>query len=106
VPELNLALFVEENGKNRSSTSDTMLLYDLASTLLALAGKCRAQQLSGRALRRLPVLALARYIGIGVSTSSTTSNLNNSRFQTDIHLWLDAMDKVLDDRAADHGKLL
>lgn len=104
-----------------------MLAYSeqgLALTLLALADKCRvgspillvvfvaeklpqAQQLSGRALRRLPVLALARYIGIGVSTSSTlvTSSLNNSRFQTDIRMWLDAMDKVLDDRAADHGKL-
>lgn len=66
----------------------------------------QAQQLSGRALRRLPVLALARYIGIGVSTSSTTSNLNNSRFQTNIRLWLEAMEKVLDDRAADHKKLL
>lgn len=110
VPALDRALYYfEESKANRSSATDTMLPNsptDLASTLLALADKCRAQQLSGRALRRLPVLALARYIGIGVSTSSTTSALNNSRFQTDVHLWLDAMKKVLDDRAADHGKLL
>ncbi|KAG1874643.1 P-loop containing nucleoside triphosphate hydrolase protein [Suillus subalutaceus] len=109
VPALDLALYIEGSSKNRSSASDTMLPdlpKELASTLLALADKCRAQQLSGRALRRLPVLALARYIGIGVSASSTTGNLNNSQFQTDIHLWLDAMGKVLDDRAADHGKLL
>lgn len=110
VPALDRALYYfEESKANRSSATDTMLPNsptDLASTLLALADKCRAQQLSGRALRRLPVLALARYIGIGVSTSSTTSTLNNSRFQTDVHLWLDAMKKVLDDRAADHGKLL
>lgn len=110
VPALDRALYYfEESKANRSSASDTMLPNsptDLASTLLALADKCRAQQLSGRALRRLPVLALARYIGIGVSTSSTTSTLNNSRFQTDVRLWLDAMKKVLDDRAADHGKLL
>ncbi|KAG1780209.1 P-loop containing nucleoside triphosphate hydrolase protein [Suillus placidus] len=107
---LDLALYLERNNSNRSRESETMLPYspeDLAaSKLLALADKCRAQQLSGRALRRLPVLALARYIGTGVSTSSTISNLNNSRFQTDIHLWLDTMEKVLDDRAADHGKLL
>lgn len=110
VPALDRALYYfEESKANRSSATDTMLPNsptDLASTLLALADKCRAQQLSGRALRRLPVLALARYIGIGVSTSSTTSTLNNSRFQTDVRLWLDAMKKVLDDRAADHGKLL
>lgn len=107
VPALDRALYYfEESKANRSSATDTMLPNsptDLASTLLALADKCRAQQLSGRALRRLPVLALARYIGIGVSTSSTTSTLNNSRFQTDVRLWLDAMKKVLDDRAADHG---
>ncbi|KAG1820399.1 AAA-domain-containing protein [Suillus subaureus] len=109
VPALDLALYLEGNSKNGSIASGTMLPYSpegLASILLALADKCRAQQLSGRALRRLPVLALARYIGIGVSASSTTSNLNNSRFQTDIRLWLDAMEKVLDDRAGDHRKLL
>ncbi|KAG2158868.1 P-loop containing nucleoside triphosphate hydrolase protein [Suillus bovinus] len=113
VPPLDLALYMDKNGENRSSASNVMLPNlpkELAYTLLALADKCRelpqAQQLSGRALRRLPVLALARYIGVGVSTSSTTSNLKKSRFQTDIRLWLDAMDKVLDERAADHKKLL
>ncbi|KAG1907407.1 AAA-domain-containing protein [Suillus fuscotomentosus] len=113
VPTLDRALYIESSNRNHSSASGTILPYspeNLASTLLALADKCRelpqAQQLSGRALRRLPVLALARYIGIGVSTSSTTSNLNNSRFQTNIRLWLEAMEKVLDDRAADHKKLL
>ncbi|KAG1832934.1 AAA-domain-containing protein [Suillus variegatus] len=113
VPALDRALYIESSNRNHSNASGTILPYspeNLASTLLALADKCRelpqAQQLSGRALRRLPVLALARYIGIGVSTSSTTSNLNNSRFQTNIRLWLEAMEKVLDDRAADHKKLL
>jgi MoxR-like ATPase len=107
VPALDRALYYVKSNRNRSSARDTMSPYsptDLAISLLALADKCRAQQLSGRALRRLPVLALARYIGIGVSTSSTTSN--SSRFQTEIRFWLDAMEKVLDDRAADHGKLL
>jgi hypothetical protein len=66
----------------------------------------QAQQLSGCALRRLPVLALARYVGIGVSGSSTIGNLDNSRFQTDIHLWLDAMENVLDGLAADHRDIL
>ncbi|KAG2370015.1 AAA-domain-containing protein [Suillus spraguei] len=109
VPVLALALYVKGNSKNHSNASDTILPHSpevLASTLLGLADKCRAQQLSGRALRRLPVLALARYIGIGVTASSTASNLNNSRFQIDIRLWLDAMEKVLDDRAADQEKLL
>jgi hypothetical protein len=31
------------------------------------------QRMSGRALRRLPVLALARYIGTGFTTSSSAS---------------------------------
>jgi hypothetical protein len=126
VPPLDLALYYEGNRRG-SIISNDVLAYsekDLALTLLALADKCRvgslillvlsvaqefpqAQQLSGRALRRLPVLALARYIGTGVSTSSATatSSLNNSRFQTGIRMWLDAMDTVLTDRAADHGKL-
>ncbi|KAJ8595371.1 AAA-domain-containing protein [Rhizopogon salebrosus TDB-379] len=110
VPPLDLALYYEKGNRRRSGIPNDVLAYsekDLALTLLALADKCRAQQLSGRALRRLPVLALARYIGTGVSTSSATatSSLNNSRFQTGIRMWLDAMDTVLTDRAADHGKL-
>lgn len=84
--------------------------------------------MSGRALRRLPVLALARYIGIG--TSATTLALSapaktkpvkggSSKSRTpsvppdtttkglgaDVAVWLDAMEKVVKDQASEHGKL-
>jgi len=45
----------------------------LAGKLSSLASLCRKQGMSGRALRRLPVLALARYIGIGFTVSSSQS---------------------------------
>jgi len=88
--------------------------------------------MSGRALRRLPVLALARYIGIGTSTTSLAlsapaatkatkikinvaskngsvnvngaKNLIKSR-GADVGVWLDAMVKVVKDQASEHGKL-
>jgi len=88
--------------------------------------------MSGRALRRLPVLALARYIGIGTSTTSLAlsapaatkaakikingaskngsvnvngaGNLIKSR-GADVGVWLDAMVKVVKDQASEHGKL-
>jgi len=86
--------------------------------------------MSGRALRRLPVLALARYIGIGTSTTGLTlsapattkagkikiNGASKSRdvngagsppkgLGADVGLWLDAMVKVVKDQASEHGKL-
>jgi pachytene checkpoint protein 2 len=85
--------------------------------------------MSGRALRRLPVLALARYIGIGTSTTSmalsgpaatkkskskvngaSKNGMNGAGNQVknqgaDVGVWLDAMTKVVKDQASEHGKL-
>ena len=86
--------------------------------------------MSGRALRRLPVLALARYIGIGTSaasiflsapatTKTTKIKINDASKNREVNeagnptkglganvdLWLDAMVKVVDDQTSEHGKL-
>ena len=85
--------------------------------------------MSGRALRRLPVLALARYIGIGTSTTNmalsgpaatkkSKSKVNGASKNgmhgagnqvknrgADVAVWLDAMTKVVKDQASEHGKL-
>jgi pachytene checkpoint protein 2 len=87
--------------------------------------------MSGRALRRLPVLALARYIGIGTSATSQALSAPTAATATkikgasksgsvsangtgqpikgpgvDVGAWLDAMVKVAKDQASEHGKLL
>lgn len=83
----------------------------LSAMLITHCGQLQEQGLSGRALRRLPVLALARYIGIGISTSSTPASpapnglSYKGTFQSDINMWLNAMEKVIDDRVTEHEKL-
>lgn len=81
--------------------------------------------MSGRALRRLPVLALARYIGIGhVSfpshpTGTTRSNTllvnghetpRNSSVGmgggADVETWLDGMEKVVKDNGKELERLI
>lgn len=80
--------------------------------------------MSGRALRRLPVLALARYIGIGTSSTALAlstpsvkaSKINNAKnghtngaesksLGADVVIWLDAMEKVVQEQGSEHGKL-
>jgi len=80
--------------------------------LLELAAKCREQGLSGRALRRLPVLALARYISAGVSASNMPASPSpnglpsKGALLSDINVWLSAMEKVVNDRVAEHKNLV
>ncbi|KIJ70297.1 hypothetical protein HYDPIDRAFT_104991 [Hydnomerulius pinastri MD-312] len=116
VPPLQTVLFMEEGGwlsapqqPDGAGNSSYAQEEKVGKALLRLADKCREQGLSGRALRRLPVLALARYIGVGVSPSTIPSSPNvappKGGFQTDVNIWLDAMDKVVSDRAAEHGRL-
>jgi hypothetical protein len=85
--------------------------------------------MSGRALRRLPVLALARYIGIGISSGPksgpgvnppTEGAVDRSGMRqsnqggrgghegggTGVDLWLEGMEKVIVDWAREHEKLL
>ncbi|KAJ3513330.1 hypothetical protein NLJ89_g3008 [Agrocybe chaxingu] len=72
--------------------------------LLALASQCRG--MSGRALRRLPVLALARYIGLGnvglapgPSSSSAPPAAGRTSPSVSVGIWLDGMEKAVDEQA-------
>lgn len=113
VPTLQDALFTEENPYGHLTDGDVeshrVREERIGKVLLQLADKCREQHLSGRALRRLPVLALARYINGGMKVSNTAASPNetpaNGRIQTDIDVWLNAMMTVVNDRAVEHGKL-
>ncbi|KAJ7507541.1 P-loop containing nucleoside triphosphate hydrolase protein [Mycena galericulata] len=84
---------------------------NVALRLLSLAAQCKAQGMSGRALRRLPVLALARYIGIGHLSSppSATPAPNGTRklnTGADVDVWLEGMEKVVKDHAKEHERLI
>ncbi|EPQ59557.1 P-loop containing nucleoside triphosphate hydrolase protein [Gloeophyllum trabeum ATCC 11539] len=81
--------------------------------LLKLAERCREQGMSGRALRRLPVLAHARYIGIGINHLAIPNGINGHSKKmngvhksggTDVEMWLDAMEKVVDNHALEKGR--
>ncbi len=64
--------------------------------------------MSGRALRRLPVLALARYIGINNLTAPTRGEDGTpgaSRGSADVDLWLDGMERVVADLAKEKEHL-
>lgn len=64
--------------------------------------------MSGRSLRRLPVLAHARYIGtmphMGPRRTAGASGKVH-KGATDMELWLDAMEKVVDAQAIERGRL-
>ncbi|KAJ7774325.1 P-loop containing nucleoside triphosphate hydrolase protein [Mycena maculata] len=84
---------------------------NVALRLLSLAAQCRTQGMSGRALRRLPVLALARYIGIGHLTvpSNAAPAANGTRKLStgaDVDVWLDGMEKVVKEQAKEHERLI
>jgi hypothetical protein len=77
------------------------------------------QSMSGRALRRLPVLALAKHISSGIafgglSVSPRTQNGNeqlmNGHTQSargaDVELWLNGMECVIKEQATEHSRLL
>ncbi|KAF6762769.1 P-loop containing nucleoside triphosphate hydrolase protein [Ephemerocybe angulata] len=75
--------------------------------LLNLAEKCTAQGMSGRSLRRLPVLALARFIGLGLSTAPSskgdTPDAGNSG-APQVEGWLAGMERVVQEMADDLAK--
>ncbi|KAK0242519.1 P-loop containing nucleoside triphosphate hydrolase protein [Armillaria nabsnona] len=80
----------------------------VAIRLLALAADCRSQGMSGRALRRLPVLALARYIGIsGVSGPlSSKGSAQTQQVCADVDQWLNGMERVVAEQAKEKDRLL
>ncbi|TFK56080.1 P-loop containing nucleoside triphosphate hydrolase protein [Heliocybe sulcata] len=105
-PQLN----GDGEGQEEVSRRDRNKLVGLR--LLKLAQRCREQGMSGRALRRLPVLAHARYIGIGIGISTAglsapngvNGNAKKNGGGTDVETWLDAMEKVVDTHALEKGK--
>jgi pachytene checkpoint protein 2 len=74
--------------------------------------------MSGRALRRLPVLALARYIGIGhlcvprlefkapASFQATPDALVEGNKGADVEVWLDGMERVVEEQAEGRERLI
>ncbi|KIY49562.1 AAA-domain-containing protein [Fistulina hepatica ATCC 64428] len=77
----------------------------VALRLLALATTCKAHALSGRALRRLPVLALARYVSVGkrAATSNSGDTMQNGTGRVkkttmapvDVEVWLSGLEDVV-----------
>jgi len=76
----------------------------VAMRLMTLAVQCRKQGMSGRALRRLPVLALADYIGVmparRTGTTGKSSPETEGRSGTEVEIWLDGMEKVVNEQAS------
>ncbi|GAA5845714.1 hypothetical protein JCM3766R1_001146 [Sporobolomyces carnicolor] len=69
-----------------------------------LAEKC--QGMSGRTLRRLPVLAHARHIGLhAVAPRSGPGRKNRSRMPK-MEVWLEAMDKCVEEEGVELDKVL
>lgn len=67
--------------------------------LLGLADKCRSQGMSGRSLRRLPVLALARFIGLGLTSMPVADNgLDSDSVAPEVEGWLAGMERVVEEK--------
>ncbi|KXN87866.1 hypothetical protein AN958_07875 [Leucoagaricus sp. SymC.cos] len=77
----------------------------LALRILKLAAQCRSQQMSGRALRRLPVLALARYLGAGFVSPQESSLNGLAQGAVDIDIWLDGMAQVIQEQTRERNYL-
>ncbi|KAI0080759.1 P-loop containing nucleoside triphosphate hydrolase protein [Panus rudis PR-1116 ss-1] len=95
---------------------------NISLRLLSLAEKCRAQGMSGRSLRRLPVLAHARYIGTMPTLQPRLTSPNgvprkpvrgqtggaaatSANATTQAEVWLEAMEKVVDAQAIERNRL-
>lgn len=74
--------------------------------------------MSGRALRRLPVLALARYIGIGdlcvprlefkapASSLAIPDSLAEGNKGANVEVWLDGMERAVEEQAEGRERLI
>ncbi|KAF9476461.1 AAA-domain-containing protein [Pholiota conissans] len=106
VPSLKQVQLLEVVAKPNTSRTDNTdpqeRTKNVGLRLLGLATECRAQGMSGRALRRLPVLALARYIGVGYARSEPGSAQRGAA----VELWLDGMEKAVLDQGTEREKLL
>ncbi|KAI0030229.1 P-loop containing nucleoside triphosphate hydrolase protein [Vararia minispora EC-137] len=90
-----------------SSLSSRERTKQTAVRMLGLAQRCRDLDMSGRALRRLPVLAHARYIGLAFTPqASSISNVQKAGgMAVRVETWLGAMERVLDGHAGELGRL-
>lgn len=79
---------------------------NLGVRLLALADKCRAQKVSGRSLRRLPVLALARFIGIGLAMTTSSDDVGaGDSGAPAVEGWLLGMERVVEEQGEELARL-
>ncbi|KAH8113358.1 AAA-domain-containing protein [Phellopilus nigrolimitatus] len=86
----------------------------VGSRLFAIAEKCKG--ISGRSLRRLPVLAHARYIGLmpapkaqertkmNYTNSFGSSNLSSRMPPISVEVWLSAMQRVVNDESSNRQR--
>lgn len=99
IPTLKQAQMHERTINPPSTGQSQMKTSNVALKMLALAAQCKAQKLSGRALRRLPVLALSQFMPIAdVYSFKTSEQSSGSRLTTgspDIESWLKSMEKVV-----------
>ena len=78
----------------------------LSARLLALSVLCVG--MSGRTLRRLPVLAHARYIGVAVGTlgRGEADDDESDAVMTSVEEWVEAMEWVVEDEKAQMVKVV
>jgi hypothetical protein len=65
----------------------------------------QSQSMSGRALRRLPVLAFARYLGMGSISSRGSDSNGLAPDGADIDIWLDGMAQVIQEQMREREHL-
>ncbi|KAK0468103.1 P-loop containing nucleoside triphosphate hydrolase protein [Desarmillaria tabescens] len=116
VPTLQAARMYELAAPVQSTPSTSVPLDahaksgHVAMKLLALATECRSQGMSGRALRRLPVLALARYMGLSGMSGPPLSTSSKGHAQTqqpcaEVDQWLNGMERVVAEQAKEKERL-
>ncbi|KAI0829475.1 P-loop containing nucleoside triphosphate hydrolase protein [Trametes gibbosa] len=122
----NLSLDPSRGDPSTLSSSQTEVLASrersrmIAIRLLKLAQKCRDQGMSGRSLRRLPVLAHARYIGtLPASSPHTAAKISGVPKKGTVYgshtadgrgaaveTWLDAMERVVESQATERSRFV
>ncbi|KAJ3539964.1 hypothetical protein NM688_g6295 [Phlebia brevispora] len=98
-----------ESDLEQANGDSRVRLRNIALRLLELAHMCRKTEMSGRSLRRLPVLAHARYMSaLCVPGSNPMFNgVQHGRGSggTDIVAWLEAMEYVVADQMIERDRL-
>jgi pachytene checkpoint protein 2 len=131
---LRLLLTIEDDQIGLASSSSNCLrnaeyvTCDTFLRVIVINALPSVQGMSGRTLRRLPVLAHANYIGLPIPTTTMPSLIqvtsthrygkpkkeksnngeemvNIAGLQTDVEHWLDAMDKVVETQIGDRSRV-